>query len=218
MKMKMAPRGFFGPDGKPVLTSIDLVNCADDDPEAIEERHVEAMVGSDPRRPDGNLDVVSQEVLERGIRAYMARPNPHDGAELERVETDGRITVIYVDVGDLPPGAVVNYVESVEKAIGMGKALPDPVLWIPQRGGVRGADVVSIKPEDVVAIYVDVGAMPPEVAKAYVRKTRERIPMLPDVPFIASRDGVADAELLDEKEMNERGWYYYGVKPDGTEV
>lgn len=107
MGYKMAPRGRYAPDGTPVIRSIDLVYCPDDDPHAIQPEMVEEWVGADPRKKvtgvvaeagkvDANGDVMSPDAMKKAIRGYMARP--HLGQDLEVVDIgmgkDGRIETV----------------------------------------------------------------------------------------------------------------------------
>lgn len=148
--------------------------------------------------------------------AFVIKNLPELRAELDRVDTKDAIVVVYLDVGDISPVQAMRYVETVKRE--MGKDIPEPVVWVPQRNGA-GTKVVSIPERGVRAIYVDVGDIPPGMCKQYLEDVKRSAKHLPkDVPFIASRGGVAAIELLDESEMNERGWYYYGVKRDGTPI
>lgn len=146
--------------------------------------------------------------------ARSAASLPELKAEIDRLDTKDALIVVYLDVGDLPPTVAVDYIQRVKKEMGN---LPSPMFWIPCRGDQK-TRVVAMKPDDVRAIYIDVGDLPSTQAKEYVDVVRRTTKLLPKVPFIASRDGIPAMKLVDEKEMNEHGWYYYGVRPDGSKV
>lgn len=104
MGYKMAPKGFYTPDGTPVIRSINLVYCPDDDPEAIQPEMVEEWVGADPRKgvvaetdkPDANGDVVSADAMKEAVRRYMARPILGPGLEVVDIGMgqDGRVETL----------------------------------------------------------------------------------------------------------------------------
>lgn len=153
----------------------------------------------------------------KGIGVERPKSLPELSAAIERLDTKGAIIVVYLDVGDLPPAVALRYVETVKRE--MGNDLPEPIVWVPQRNGT-GTKIVALPESDVRALYIDVGDLAPSQVQSYIKGVKDSLGgQLPaNVPFLASRGGVPAIELVDEYEMNERGWYFYGVKPNGDQI
>ena len=140
---------------------------------------------------------------------------PELRAELDRVDTKDAIVVVYLDVGNLPPGLAMEYMGTVKAE--MGKEIPGPVIWIPVRDG-HGSKIEAM-PKGRRGFYVDVGDMAPKDAIKYVQSVKAQMTKdIGEMPVLAGRGKRRDFEVIGESEMNDRGWYYYGVKRDGTSV
>lgn len=100
MGQKLSPRGYYDQHGNPILKSVDIVWCPDDDPDAMKPENVVSWVGSDPRKPDKNGDTFTPEAMRDAVRGFMARPQLGDKLEVVEAHTEGDRLVTTLRVND----------------------------------------------------------------------------------------------------------------------